>query len=262
MKTRVYFLICLLILASSLFIACKKNNSQDNAHLQLYLTDDPGDYEAVYIDVKDVQFNVTGDGDDGWQSLTGVKPGSYNLLDLVNDKDTLLADALIPSGKLHQIRLILGTENYVKIGGELIKLETPSAQQSGLKLNVQQDVTGGILYTMLLDFDVARSIVNTGGGKYSLKPVIRTVLAAAGGSIKGYVSPDTVSTAVLAIQGPDTVATTYTGTDGGYLIKGLNAGTYSLHFLPSDTSFQNDEKDGINVATGNVTLVDTVYLHQ
>lgn len=262
MKTGMYFLLSLLILSSSFFIACKKNNSQDNAHLKLYLTDDPGDYEAVLIDVKDVQINVTGDGDEGWQSLAGVKTGSYNLLDLVNDKDTLLADALIPSGKLHQIRLILGTENYVKIGGQLIKMDTPSAQQSGLKLNVQQDVTGGILYTMVLDFDVARSIVNTGSGKYNLKPVIRTVLNAVGGSIKGFVAPDTISTAVLAIQGPDTIATTYTGTDGGYLIKGLGAGTYSLHFLPADTAFQDDVRDGINVTTGNVTLVDTVQLHQ
>ena len=209
MKKGIYLLIGFFFF-SSLFIACNKSNNNENAHLQLYLTDDPGDYEAVYIDVKDVQINVTGDGDEGWQSLAGVKPGSYNLLDLVNDKDTLLADALIPSGKLHQIRLILGTENYVKIGGEMIKLETPSAQQSGLKLNVQQNVTGGVLYTMVLDFDVARSIVNTGSGKYNLKPVIRTVLAAVGGSIKGFVSPDTVSTAVIALQGPDTIATTYT----------------------------------------------------
>jgi len=261
MKKGIYFLIGF-FLFSSFFIACNKSNNNENAHLQLYLTDDPGDYEAVYIDVKDVQINVTGDGDEGWQSLAGVKPGSYNLLDLVNDKDTLLADALIPSGKLHQIRLILGTENYVKIGGEMIKLETPSAQQSGLKLNVQQNVTGGVLYTMVLDFDVARSIVNTGSGKYNLKPVIRTVLAAVGGSIKGFVSPDTVSTAVIALQGPDTIATTYTGVDGGYLIKGLDAGTYSLHFLPSNSSFLDDAKDAVIVTTGNVTVVDTVYLHQ
>jgi len=262
MKTRIYFLLASLVCISAIFFACTKNNNHGDAHLQVYLTDDPGDYEAVYIDVKDVQINVTGDGDDGWQSLAGIKPGSYNLLDLVNDKDTLLADALIPSGKLHQIRLILGTENYVKIDGEMIKLETPSAQQSGLKLNIQQDVTGDVLYTLLLDFDVARSIVNTGNDKYNLKPVIRTVLQAAGGSIKGFVLPDTVSTAIIALQGTDTIASTYTSADGGYLIKGLSAGTYSLHFLPSNPSFQDNQKDGVNVVTGNVTLVDTVYLNQ
>ena len=262
MKTRIYLFFGTAIFISTFFFACTKNDKSGTAHLKVYLTDDPGDYEAVYIDVKDVQINVTGDADGGWQSLAGVVPGTYNLLDLVNDKDTLLADAIIPAGKLHQIRLILGTENYVKINGGTIKLETPSAQQSGLKLNVQQDVTGGILYTMVLDFDVAKSIVTNGNGGFILKPVIRTILQAAGGSISGVVTPDTLHTAVLAIQGTDTVASTYTGLHGGYLIKGLNDGVYSLHFLPSNTSFSDGVQDGVTVVTGHVTVVDTIHLVQ
>ena len=103
-------------------ISCQKttsdNSSNNNkAKLQIYLTDAPGDFEAVYIDVKDVKINVTGDTVNGWQSLTGVHAGVYDLLKLVNDDDTLLAEADIPSGKIHQLRLILGTENYVKIEG-------------------------------------------------------------------------------------------------------------------------------------------------
>ena len=114
--------------------------------------------------------------------MQGVNAAVYDVLKLVNDDDTLLADANIPSGRLHQLRLVLGTENYVKIEGttQLIKLETPSAQQSGLKLNIQQDVLDGILYTITLDFDVAKSIVKTGNNKYILKPTIRTILNAAG----------------------------------------------------------------------------------
>jgi hypothetical protein len=69
------------------FISCKKNGTGDGtARLQVFLTDDPGNYQAVYIDVKDVQINVTGDTDDGWQSLQGVNAGVYDLLRLVNDK--------------------------------------------------------------------------------------------------------------------------------------------------------------------------------
>src|SRR5258708_4546936 len=92
------------IVSLPVLISCKKNGAGDgNARLKVYLTDDPGDYEAVYIDVKDVQINVTGDTDDGWQSLQGVNAKAYDLLKLVNDDDTLLADANIPSGKLHQM---------------------------------------------------------------------------------------------------------------------------------------------------------------
>ncbi len=239
--------------------ACSDKDSGEKAKLEIRLTDDPAAYDAVYIDIKDVQINVSGEDDKGWQSLAGVQKGIYNLLDLVNDKDTLLCNAEIPSGKLHQIRLVLGNNNSIVLNGVNIPLETPSAQQSGLKLNVQQDVTGGILYTILLDFDAGRSVVTTGGGKYILKPVIRTVLNAVGGSIKGAVTPDTVLTAVYAINGTDTM-TTFTDGTGAYLIKGVPAATYKLQYWPTDVTYQSQEKTGIVVTTGNVTVVDTVRL--
>lgn len=247
------------------FISCKKNSTNDgNARLKVFLTDDPGDYEAVYIDVKDVQINVTGDTSSGWQSLQGVNANTYDLLKLVNDNDTLLADANIPSGKLHQMRLILGTENYVKIQGttQLIKLETPSAQQSGLKLNIQMDVRDGILYTILLDFDVSKSIVKTGNNKYILKPTIRTILNAVGGTVKGVVMPKDFQSAVYAIQGIDTIASTYTDTGGGYLIRGLPAGTYDVFYKPSDILYKDSLRKNISVLFNTVTKIDTTFLHQ
>jgi len=247
------------------FISCKKNGTGDGtARLQVFLTDDPGNYQAVYIDVKDVQINVTGDTDDGWQSLQGVNAGVYDLLRLVNDEDTILADAQIPSGKLHQIRLVLGSENYVKLQGttELIKLETPSAQQSGLKLNVQYDVTDERLYTILLDFDVAKSIVKTGNGKYMLKPTIRAILNAVGGTIKGVVMPKDFQTAVYAVQGVDTIATTFTGSTGGYIIKGLPAGSYDVFYRPSSNTYKDSLRTGISVMFNTTTKIDTTFLRQ
>lgn len=264
MKTRLILtsIFASLFLVSLFFFSCSKNNNTDRgqARFQVYLTDDPGDYEEVLIDVQDIQINVTGTDDAGWQSLEGVNKGTYDLLKLVNDEDTLLVDANIPSGRLHQMRLILGPENYIKINGILVKLNTPSAQQSGLKLNVQQDVAAGILYKIILDFDVAKSIVATGSDNYNLKPVIRTVFESVGGSIKGWVSPKDFKTAVSAIQGADTIAGTFTGDDGGYIIKGIAEGSYSLYFNPSVTTYQDSLISGINVVNKQVTVVDTMYL--
>jgi hypothetical protein len=267
MRTRLFISAILLTIAAiSIFISCKKESTGDGtARLQVYLTDDPGDYEAVYIDVKDVQINVTGDDANGWQSLQGVKAGAYDLLKLVNDDDTMLADAEIPSGKLHQIRLVLGTENYVKLEGtsQLIKLETPSAQQSGLKLNVQYDVTDERLYMIVLDFDVARSIVKTGSNKYMLKPTIRAILNAVGGTIKGVVMPNDFQTAVYAVQGVDTIATTFTGATGGYIIKGLPAGSYDVCYRPGSTNYHDSLRTSISVMFNTTTKVDTTFLrHQ
>ncbi len=264
MKTSVFFTTVLLALIFSIsLISCSKNenSSSGKTQLKVYLTDDPADYDHVFIDVKDVQINVTNDTAGGWQSLSTVNAGTYDLLKLVNDDDTLLASSDIPTGTIEQMRLILGDNNYVVVNGENIPLKTPSAQQSGLKLNIHQSVSSGILYTITLDFDAGKSIVKTGNGNYILKPVIRTVFNAVGGSIKGFVLPDTVTTAIFAIQPPDTIASTFTGSNGGYLIKGLAAGSYTLSFVPNDTSFATETKTGILVTTGNVTTVDTVQLH-
>lgn len=237
-----------------------KGNSDGTARLEVRLTDDPADYDAIYIDLQDVQINVTGDADNGWQSLPGVNRGIYNLLELVNDKDTLLVNSDIPSGRLHQIRLVLGPNNSIVVNGTTMPLETPSAEQSGLKLNVQQDVNAGILYTILLDFEAAKSVKKTGNNKYILKPVIRTILSPAGGSIKGFVKPDQLVTAVFAINGNDTLGSTFTSM-GAYLIKGMPAGTYQLHFYPTDTTYSTATRTGINVTVGQVTVVDTVQLN-
>lgn len=251
----------LLTISSAFFYACQRDNSTSAGHsrLQVYLTDDPGDYEEVVIDIQDIKINYSSDSANGWQSLDNVKTGLYDVLKLVNDNDTLLSDAELPAGRIEQIRLILGSDNYVKIDGQTYPLQTPSAQQSGLKLNIHQDVAEGMVYKLLLDFDAARSVVKTGNNKYILKPVIRTSMQSVGGNVKGYVLPDSIQTAVFAIQGSDTIAGTYTSA-GNYLLKGLAAGSYTFAFVPSDTSYKKQDRPGIIVTTNTITTVDTVTL--
>ena len=71
----------------------------------------------------------------------------------------------------------------------LLPLETPSAQQSGLKLNLNTELEAGFSYTFILDWDVQKSIVKAGNsGIYNLKPVIRVVAEVNSGTIKGRVA--------------------------------------------------------------------------
>ena len=256
----VLLLVCLLALAQS----CSKTGSGDRgqASLQVSLTDDPGDFEAVQIDIQDVQVNLVGNGDNGWESLSGVHKGVYDLLTLVDDHDTLLADAVITSGRLYQLRLILGTENYVKVNGSMIQLNLPPGQQSGLTLRVQQYISGGTVFKALLDFDVARSVIFVDSATYNLIPAIRTVFDFVGGSFRGWVNPKDVRTTVFAVQGPDTVASTFTGQEGGYVIKGLAEGIYSLYFNPSDTIHKDSMLTGIVVLNKEVTELDTMFLSE
>lgn len=257
----------LMLCAATFFVSCQTENTDENinpnkARLQVLLTDDPGNYQEVIIDVREIKINMSSDSVNGWQTISGVNAGQYDLLKLVNDDDTLLAQVDLEPGRIEQMRLVLGPNNFVKIDDQVYPLETPSAQQSGLKLNIHHDVNAGILYTLLMDFDVSRSIVKTGNGHYILKPTIRTVLQEAGGTLQGFVRPFDFQTAVIVFRGPnDTVTGTYSSLDdGGYRVRGLTAGSYSLQFLPNDTTFRDTVITGINVNTGMITNVDTMHL--
>lgn len=251
--------------AITVLSACSKssNSSGGNAaRLQVRLTDKPNpDVSQVWIDVREIQIIRSDSG--GPVTLSGAHPGVYNLLDLTNGKDTLLADAMIPAGTISQIRLILGNNNYIVTStGEKISLKTPSGQESGIKVQVHQSVSGGILYRLVLDFDAGRSIVFAGNsGNVLLKPVIRILsFAPSGGDIKGIVVPASVRTWVFAIQGADTIGSTSTDTThGNYFFKDVPAGNYALSYVPADTTYKAASR-AATVVLGQVTVVDTVRL--
>lgn len=245
----------------SVFFLMACDSDDKNARIQVWLTDAPGDFEEVNVNIENVQVHVgDGESESGWRTLN-VNKGVYNLLELTNGLDTLLGEIEIPAGKISQIRLVLGEGNTIKVGGKIFDLSTPSAQQSGLKLQVHETLLEGVTYKILIDFDAARSIVLTGNGQYKLKPVIRTVTEAMDGAIKGIVAPKEISTAIYAISGTDTVASTFNDPAGAFLIRGLAAGTYNVVFVPGG-SYQTIQKSNVSVSLGAVTDLGVVTLDQ
>lgn len=231
------------------FASCSSDDdgikSEGNAKLALRLTDAPGDYEAVYIDVKDVVIKYNGGQDD---VTLGINAGIYNLLELTAGVNVLLYDDEVPAGAISQIRLVLGEENTIVVDGETLPLATPSAQQSGLKIQVNETLQRGVLYEFMLDFDVDKSIVSQGNGGYSLKPVIRATTVAESGAISGKVFPAGVLTMVTAVNGSLEISS-YTNLQGDFLLSGVPDGNYTV-------TIQADLGLGIPpVVIENVTVV-------
>lgn len=247
------------------FNACKKTdvNANQKSKMNIYLTDAPAAYKAVWIDIRQVMVKSDEtDSADGWVDVPLLKPGMYNLLNFRNGEDTLLGGVDLPAGKVSQIRFILGDSNEIEMkDGSTVNLKTPSAQQSGLKLNVDADVKPGIPYDLVLDFDAARSIVKAGNsGKYILKPVIRAFAKAVGGGIQGFVLPDSANAQISAISATDTVGGIPDAT-GAYKFWGLPASNYTLIFTAdSTTGYHSDTVKNVAVTDGNITTVDTVRL--
>ncbi|HET7118256.1 MAG TPA: DUF4382 domain-containing protein [Hanamia sp.] len=254
-----------IFVVAGLFGACQKSNISSNqpSHLNIHLTDGPADYQAVLINIQKIMVKSSDDtSDSGWVNVPLLKPGIYDLLQLRNGKDTLLGGVDLPAGKLSQIRLVLGDGNQLVLDdGTVVDLKTPSAQQSGLKLNVHATLTAGIPYELVLDFDAARSIVKAGNsGQYILKPVIRTFAKASGGAIQGVVLPDAANAHIMAISGIDTLGA-LPDASGFYKFWGIPAGSYTLIFDADSTSdYLSDTLQNIAVTVGNVTTVDTLRL--
>lgn len=241
----------------------ENNVAEANAQLTVRMTDAPGDYDHVWVDVQDVMIKTeaaVGEEEAEWESLPNVETGRYDLLQLTGGVSQLLVDAEIPAGYLDQIRLVLGPDNVVDIAGEEIALATPSAQQSGLKLNVQQELEAGEHYEYLLDFDVDESVVITGNAGYILKPVIRMSAMANTGSIMGKVHPTDFQSLVKAQNASHTISA-YTDESGNFVLHGVPAGTYQLTVTPeATTGLEVKTEDNIEVEEDAAVDLETIYL--
>lgn len=265
-KVKINLEILLLTLLLCLFLTSCNNNDDNNVQtskVSVRMSDAPGDYDEVNVEVLDVKIkNNSETGEDGWVSIGNITPGVYNLLDLTGGVNVLLADNEVPSGFLGQIRLVLGEHNTVVKDGVSYPLKTPSAQQSGLKLKINQTLVSGVTYDFLLDFDVEHSVVVQAGssGNYNLHPVIRVSTTATSGAIKGIVTPITVQS-LISVQVGDVIVSAYTNESGAFQLNGVPAGTYTVTITPDPTSALPPlVVPNIVVVNGQITNMNTLAL--
>ncbi len=240
------------------------NNVERPGKLQIKLTDAPAGYDSVMIDIRKVEVQNV-DSANGWV-VVNDSATMVNLLDLTNGAYKVIGQKQLDPGTYSQIRLVLGPDNYVVENGQHHTLEVPSGQQSGLKIDVNATIKPGFTYTLLLDFDAARSIVETGNShsknsKFILKPVIRAVNEALTGSIAGTVAPANARPAIYGINGADTVSTVFADTTSGeFKLIGFPAGIYDVSIVPADTTYRDTTITGISVIAGQTQQLDTVIL--
>lgn len=250
--------------AMLLFTACSKKNetvvtnSSQKTNVNFHLTDGPANYDAVYIDIQQVEVTMEGSAA---VTLTPVKPGVYNLLDFRNGADTLLMRAELPPGKISQLRLILGTNNSVVVGGQTHPLNTPSAQESGLKLNLKEEFLASGSYDVWIDFDAGKSINETGNGKFQLKPVIRAYSALTDGRIKGYVKPADANVTVYATNGIETYSA-IPADDGFYMFTGMTEGSYEVTYDAALALYLDVTVQNVVVGYGQTLNLGTTILVQ
>jgi len=209
------------------------------------LTDAPAcGFDQVNVTVSKVRVHQSSSADDtaaGWTDITVNPPRKINLLDFNDPTQPIhvqpLGLAPLEAGHYTQLRLVLipnsGSSplaNSIVLSGttQEIPLDTPSGIQSGVKLVHQFTVNSGQRVDLLLDFDACKSIVQTGNGKYKLKPVIKVIPFVLNG-IQGFIDKTLTNVRVSAQQQGQIIRETVLNTTTGeFFLAHLDPGNYDV----------------------------------
>jgi hypothetical protein len=166
------------------------DDGSDMARLTVFLTDAPGDVEAVWVDISDVRLR----SDDGEVDLLDEATGLIEISELVGSTQLLIDETEIEAGTYREVRLFLAGAVLESKSGKVFvlgdaehpdglpatgELKCPSCAQTGLKIKLGN---GGVELdgetAVVLDFDVAQSFGHEAGksGKWVMHPVIHATV--------------------------------------------------------------------------------------
>lgn len=278
-----------LIAFSALFISCSDGNESpsDYGKLSVQLTDAPFPHDLVAeanvtifkVDARykaDLQLDTqTIENTDTTVETIKDKPFvvlmenevQVNLLDLTNGVTQTLVDTDVPVGTYDLIRVYVKGINIVLANGMTYDLDVPSGSQSGIKIFIKPGLTvkGGLTSDLLLDFDVSKSFVAKGSGQdingFNFKPVIKASNMSTTGTLMGEITEIKEGDSIgvegvqVAVIVADTVnTTTFSDSDGGYMIMGLDAVSYTVVVEKEGYIMQSADDVKINIA--NKTIQD------
>ncbi len=243
--------------------------------MRLSITDAPAcGYDAVHLTIERVRVHKAAgavDADAGWSEVVLAPPKRIDLLTLTNGVLEELGQTALPAGKYTQMRLILAANggatplanSVTPTGRAETALTTPSAQQSGLKLNVNIDIAPDQVADFAIDFDACKSVVKRGNsGQYNLKPVVTVipVVSDAGLRVVGYVDPSFANGANVSVQfnGVPVKATVPDPITGRFVLYPVPVGSYDLVVTAADRV--SAVLTGVPVVTTAFTNVNSALL--
>lgn len=289
MKNKHLLLGAIMAIALSFVItACNKNTSAGSTagkqNLSLYLTDGPGLFDSVLIDIRSVKVLVDTSSDtrkhDGsdwdhmganddknessliWENLN-ITAGVYNILKFRNGADTLLAASGITKGSIRVIKIEVGTNNSLVKNGVTYPVYLPAGALNYILIKLEGHECEEYLpgkTRLWLDFDITRSIIQDSNNKFYLRPVFHFFTESTTGKIEGRVGPAAATPVVTVYNSTDT-AYALPDKEGHFRLKGLKDGTYSV-FINASNGYFDSTINNVVVKAPNETSVGVITLHK
>jgi len=250
--------------------------------LNLEVTDAPFDWgtvEEAVVSIEKVRIHREADGESGFVTLYDGDPVECDLAALRNGLTRGLSSGKLETGTYRQIRLHLAAGRLrLKGGGEYTTedggLRFTSHDTSGLKviLHPAVEVVEGEETNVLLDFNMPKSFSPVPGNDiqnarfFHLHPQIRASVRSESGEVSGVVRTDDgggvidqLADATLHLLPPgevdsdQSIATTFSESDGSAVFLGVPPGTYDLLVTSGDRS---ERLDSVTVSAGATTSFD------
>jgi len=292
MKNKNTILVAIMAIAVSFVMtACNKNTSAEatassagTQQFSMYLTDGPGLFDHVYIDIRSVKVLVdtsanthTHDGMDWdrrgsndqkndsslvWQNLN-ITAGVYDILKFRNGADTLFASSGITKGAIRLIKIEIGTNNSVVKDSVTYPVALPAGALNYVLVKLggsecEQYLPGKS--RLWLDFDITRSVIVDINGKFYLRPVFHFFTVSATGSIAGRVGPS-AGFAVVSIYNATDTAYALPDPQGYFKARGLADGSYTV-FVNASNGYIDQTINNVAVKAPNETSVGVITLHK
>jgi hypothetical protein len=282
-------------IAMIVFFACNKSSSSSNSNpdipkgqsqVSMYMMDGPVSFYKVMVDITQVLVEVdtattqnAADQPNQWDAgycgfgrtnsnksviwdTLNITPGEYNLLDLRNGTDTLLASGLYTTGKILKIQITLGSQDTVYTDTTtwyplVIFGPNPYFTINVSRTNVD-DVTNNE-FKLWLDFNLQRSVFFW-DGTFLLSPYVTVFNDMTSAKVQGTVLPPGAGALVEGINGADTIyAIPFWG--GQYQFRNVPVGTWSFTFKGMN-GYQDTTISSIAVDSTKTVTLPTITLHK
>lgn len=269
------------LLAASIFVlatGCKKediapgdmNNPGEPGTFRVAMTDSPGDYEALDVEILKVEAYLDGQG---WVSLNDSAQ-MVSVLSLTNGVQTQLSAesrAQVQVGTYSMVRLTFGSNNTLdlntaatlELGGVNVSanglLSLAYSGEKQITIAIDEEVSAESGAEVLIDFDVANSIVQS-GNQYFIQPALSVIHDAKTG-VRGHV--EGAASAMVSLSNESGEFHSAINAQGDFLVRGMEDGIYELSVMPgrigeSTEAMEPKKIEGVVIASGEITSVGTI----
>lgn len=261
------------------FSSCEKEDMNPDPDgpapgtMTVKMTDAPGDYEALDVEITNVEAYLEGSG---WVSLNN-QAQMVSVLDLTNGAETQLAfDGEAQAGVYSMIRVTFGNNNSLSfdagtdlgfdLGGltgganATIDIDFASTTSNQVVIEIDREISADAGAEVLLDFHVMESVIQT-GQQFVLDPTI-TVINDTRTGLRGQIE-GAASAAVVVTDGENAFSS-YTDASGHFLIRGMEDGIYTVTLMPSQEGLgllehaDDQTIESVTVVEGRITQMGTI----